>query len=133
VNQTLDQVRARYAYEKVTSADKQFILQLPQMIRAYGLGQTLAFLRAVKENKEHADLVYQALEGWLCGAPDDDHPMRVYQDATDLLRQLISGGRAQYQAAQQEALALASWLKRMAEQPKPASAAAGGGDAPAVQ
>ena len=111
MRQTLDQLRARYAARQVNSGIETWLLRLPQMIRAYGLGQTLAFLLA----EERARPVHSALESWLCGRPDDDHPMRVYHGARGLLNQLRSGGRVQYQAAQQEALALAVWLKRLAE------------------
>ena len=130
MNQTLDQARARYAFTRVSPADEQFVLKLPQMIRAYGLGQTLAFLLAEEKNKAQADLVYQALEGWLCGDPDHDHPMRVYANSGDLIHQLGNGSRTQYQFAQEEALVLAGWMKRMVET---ADAGMGGGsDAPAV-
>lgn len=133
MSQTLDQLRARYAASQIRPGLETWLLRLPQMIRAYGLGQTLAFLLAAEERKrDQAMQVFSALEAWLCGLPDDDHPMRVYHNADNLLGQLRSGNRAQYQAAQQEALALAFWLKRLAEQPKAVSEAEGGADAPAV-
>lgn len=133
MTQTLDQLRARYAARQISSDIETWLLSLPQMIRAHGLGQTLAFLLAEERKRDQAMRVYSALATWLCGRRDDDHPMRVYQNATDLLNQLRSGNRAQYQAAQQEALALAMWLKLLVEQMEPVSAAERDDDAPAIQ
>jgi len=112
--QTFQQERAKYALEQVqeyakdASCHKEFksrASELPFMIHANGLGQALAFFKSKKE--EHGyDHLYAILSNWLCktGQP--------FEGARDALEGVTGGSRAQYMAAQAEAILLMDWVKK---------------------
>lgn len=98
------------------------IQKTPVRILNNGLGQALAFLLADNEGKRGGERkpsgrLYDKLEEWLCGDPDDERPMRVYKSPgqPNLVKQLMEGSREQYLLAQEEALRLFVWLRKFAE------------------
>lgn len=130
MSQNLDQLRAKFALDQYRQlrniggddVAQRFVLKLPTMIRAYGLGQCLAYLHAQDDEpqKTVASRIRDAFKLWLAGNPDPTYPRRLYLGAREeepLLQCLERENRAQYLLAQREALVLATWFKRMAELP----------------
>ncbi|WP_299025183.1 type III-B CRISPR module-associated protein Cmr5 [uncultured Thermanaerothrix sp.] len=111
---SLEQERASHAYKAVTEAkgkkDKELrslARSAPASIQSNGLGQTLAFWKAKKE--EHHRALYHALSGWLKKQLhiDENH---------DLLEWIATTATSlQYRQATAEALAYLNWYKRFAE------------------
>lgn len=128
MNRTLEQKRAAHALRLVQNpaASKEWrtkmrthIHKTPVRILNHGLGQALAFLIAdnggkTGEKRQESGLLYDHLGEWLCGPPDEAHPVRIYP-AGDLLEHLIAGDQARYFRAQEEALALFAWLRKFAD------------------
>lgn len=129
---SLDQWRAAFAWQAVHEARAvsdyaQAVTKLPALIQTVGLGQAVAFLSAgdAKQRK-----VYQHLQDWLCGGRLRER-LRATGDGENppppplasgpgsgphvLLERLGAASGARYRAATREALALAVWLKRMAD------------------
>lgn len=139
IRQTIEQARAKFAFEKVAevagrhenfdfqSNYRGLVEKLPAMIQTNGLGQTLAFLYSKGTNKEGSFVpnekaearLYQHLRMWLCRT---DWPIGPYPGAAPqgerpelcLLDRLTSGDSRTYRRATVEALALIAWLKRFA-------------------
>jgi CRISPR type III-B/RAMP module-associated protein Cmr5 len=110
---TLAQQRAKHAWTEVEKAfqrpefDKKFAdpaKKMPARIRASGLGQTVAFMRA----KEGGDVV-DAVESWCLR----DMPKQARADA--LLIQFKDGDANQLRHLTAEALAYLEWLVRFAD------------------
>ncbi|WP_322509277.1 type III-B CRISPR module-associated protein Cmr5 [Anaerolinea sp.] len=109
----LEQKRAAHAYKAVTEAKgkkdkelKSLARNAPASIQSNGLGQTLAFWKAKKE--EHHQILYSALSDWL----KEQH---VFEDG-DLLEWIATEATSlQYRQATAEALAYLNWYKRFAE------------------
>lgn len=117
----LEKGRAEFAYkcvEEVLNKDKKtkkeyrsYIRKIPHMILSNGLGQTLAFVYAKKEDAYN--LIYTQLTQYL----KSDIPARIKMahDNKDLLEWVISCNSEAYRYITQEVLAFLSWLKRFAE------------------
>lgn len=114
---TLEQQRAAHAWEKLhaTKLDtpdkekqgklKSLARSAPASIQSNGLGQTVAFWKAKKE--DHHIALYTGLEGWLKEQLQFSKPLAewIATEATS----------AQYRHATAEALAYLNWYKRFAE------------------
>ena len=111
---TLDQRRARHAWEAVSAAEEKHqgsyareAKRFPVRIRTAGLGHALAFLEA----KQHPQVV-RDLDDWvleqrkLPGAPPG---------AANLTEAIVKGDASFLQLATEEALAYLQWLTRFAE------------------
>lgn len=126
---TLTQERADFALRGIETVERDYVKDakkraeystmarsLPAMLRANGLGSTLAFLSAKAEGK----------------SPQDSPPARLYMqicewihkkvswpgqpaDAKDLLASLVKQNSSVYRRAGAEAEQLAIWLRRFAE------------------
>uniref|UniRef100_A0A7C4PHX0 CRISPR type III-B/RAMP module-associated protein Cmr5 n=1 Tax=Anaerolinea thermolimosa TaxID=229919 RepID=A0A7C4PHX0_9CHLR len=111
---SLEQERAAHAYEAVKNAKgkkdkelKSLARSAPASIQSNGLGQTLAFWKAKKE--EHHLALYNALSGWL------KKQLPLTNDL-DLLEWIATTATSlQYRQATAEALAYLNWYKRFAE------------------
>jgi len=122
--QTLDQQRARAAWESVQEVKKHsdyrekygpVAKKLPMYVLTNGLGQALAFLRAKAnpkdpnkpkpENKAN-EAAYKHLSAWV---------MEQMKQDGSLLEWLLKQNAATYRRATAEALAYLNWLKRFAE------------------
>ncbi|EGW21680.1 type III-B CRISPR module-associated protein Cmr5 [Methylobacter tundripaludum] len=125
MSRTLEQRRAAFTLafikgqlsleEKDKDKLSTHIHKSPSLILQCGLGQALAFLLADAGDKPKAPskILYNSLQDWLCGEPDEKHPMRVYQK-TELIEALVTGTRSDYFRAQEESLMLFNWLKKFA-------------------
>lgn len=113
---SLEQKRANHAYEAVTKAKgekekekelRSLARSAPASIQSVGLGQTLAFWKAKKE--EHHLALYNALSGWL-------KEQLGIEESRDLLEWIATTADSlQYRQATAEALAYLNWYKRFAE------------------
>ena len=131
---TLEQKRAKKAWDQVKAVPKRFhkeyrslVRKVPAMIKMCGLGQTLAFLLS-KEEKEAQEVktsdlnglkkaegcLYKHLEEWLL---DKEAPIAWPDSPEDqpLMNRIMEVESAVYRQATQEALAYLGWLKRFAE------------------
>ena len=118
---TLDQKRARHAWEAVCRAEskqghhkeqapKKFggqAKKLPVRIMASGLGQALAFLKA----KDYAPGLLAELADWVARRI----PCRPGARKDDLLDRVIKGDADFLRRATDEVLAYLVWLNRFAE------------------
>lgn len=113
-SKTLAQQRAQHAWDAVQQAlkrpdfEKRFAdpaKKMPARIRASGLGQTIAFMRA----KEGGD-VLKAVAGWC-------HQSGLIQESGEegLLIQFKDGTAADLRQLTAEALAYLEWLVRFAD------------------
>jgi CRISPR-associated protein Cmr5 len=111
---TLAQQRARHAWDEVQKAkkrpefEKRFAdpaKKMPARVRASGLGQTIAFMRA----KEGGD-VLKAVAGWC-------HQFKLTKEPNEdsLLIQFKDGSAADLRQLTAEALAYLEWLVRFAD------------------
>jgi CRISPR-associated protein Cmr5 len=112
--QTLDQKRARQAWENVKAVKKQpfegdygsLARRIPALVQTNGLGQTLAFLKAKgNDNKAH-QVLYDHLSDWVVGQMGWRR---------ELLVEVVERDTAGYRRATAEAMAFLNWLKRFAE------------------
>lgn len=119
----LEQGRAEFAYRCVeevkASKDhiqknyRSYARKLPQMILSNGLGQTIAFVYAKKENGDAYDLIYKHLTEYLkseCVAS-----IRMPNNQNELIEWIISLNSYNYRHLTEEILAFLKWLKRFAE------------------
>ena len=113
----LEQERARYADEclqavpKIVKQQEEYLTvvrKVPAMIMVNGLGQTVAFLLEKRRGEIMHSLVYEHLSRWVI------QKRRIYQGSSDLLSLIKQGDCEAYLEAQDEALALLVWLKRLA-------------------
>lgn len=125
MRQTLEQIRARDALNKIRSIQRNYpehiqqkfvsyVESLPSAILTNGLGQAAATLLAQEKGNERDAhyLLYQALQDWLCR--DDPEGWAPYGGETDLMAAIVSHDRTTYLRAQAEALAWLEWLKKFA-------------------
>jgi CRISPR-associated protein Cmr5 len=111
---TLDQQRARHAWERVVQMTgkpdkdkKEFgtqVKKLPTRILASGLGQALAFLEA----KKYAPDLLDALSDWM-------HQRRPAPSERRLVVRIIEGDADFLRFATAECLAYVQWLVRFAD------------------
>lgn len=116
---SLEQERAAHAYMAVIEARgkkdkelKSLARNAPASIQSNGLGQTLAFWKAKKE--EHHLALYGALSRWL-------KAQHVFEDSDLLVWIVTKATSLQYRQATAEALAYLNWYKRFAEAELPDS------------
>lgn len=119
--QTLQQKRAAHAWdciEKVpTGIQKKYgslVRGLPALVQSDGLGQMLAFLKAVdgrSKNKGNTPEIesYRHISAWA------SHKDSALDAQGDLLEWLLKQSTTEYRRATAETLAYLSWLKRFAE------------------
>ncbi|MGI9951585.1 type III-B CRISPR module-associated protein Cmr5 [Moorellaceae bacterium AZ2] len=125
MRQTLEQIRARDALNKIRNIQRNYpediqqkfvsyVESLPAAILTNGLGQAAATLLAqAKGNERDAHyILYQDLQDWLCR--DDPEGWAPYRGETDLMAAIVSYDRTAYLRAQAEALAWLEWLKKFA-------------------
>ncbi|MFT0213949.1 type III-B CRISPR module-associated protein Cmr5 [Pseudomonas sp. F1_0610] len=113
--QTMEQHRAEYALkwlERIksdanTKELRSYVNNLPALIRINGLGQAMAFYRMKGESTHR--LLYQAVSDWLC----KDTAGNVFKNQKDILTAITVSDMKSYMAAQNEALALLEWLKKI--------------------
>lgn len=126
---TLTQERADFALQSILQVEQYFprdakkraeystlVRSLPAMLRANGLGSTLAFLSAKAEGKPPHDspsaCLYMQISEWIHGKVRwTDQP----KNAEELLASLVKQNSSVYRRAGTEAEQLAIWLRRFAE------------------
>ena len=118
---SMEQERAEFALKKIQSiADssdethkkevRRYLNNLPALIRMNGLGQALAFFRMKGEDGAYCT-IYRMVGAWLCDPGSKGH---IFSESTDVLSAITQSDMAHYMAAQNEALALLQWLKKVA-------------------
>jgi CRISPR-associated protein Cmr5 len=116
---TLDQRRAKHAWQAVTTAKnekdfKDFCMhakRLPVRIMASGLGQALAFLKA----KGYAPQLLRDIGDWVLDKrerPGSTHPKPADDE---LIKRIIDGNSDFLRRATDETIAYLQWLNRFAE------------------
>ena len=116
---TMEQHRARYALTWVEKMQQQpatvreevrrYVNGLPALIRMNGLGQAMAFYRMKGTDSTHFQL-YKVVGDWLCGKTEG----QIFNQQNDVLEAITQSDMISYMAAQNEALALLEWLKKLA-------------------
>mgnify|MGYP001203926976 CR=1 FL=1 len=112
--QTKEQKRSAFALEQIEKVfrlpvDKEtanFVVGVPTMVLANGLGQTLAFL--LSKQKDQHTKTFRVIRQWL----EQEVPSLKTVSDLDFLKSFASLDQNKYLLAQQEALALLQWLKR---------------------
>ena len=112
--QTKEQKRSEFALEQVELSfgipvEKDvanFVVGVPTMVLANGLGQTLAFLLS-KQKDQHAK-TFRAIKKWL----EQEIPVLKATPDIDFLKKFAGLEQNIYLHAQQETLAMLQWLKR---------------------
>jgi len=116
---TKEQQRASFALKQVEQVfripvDKDsanFVVGVPTMILANGLGQTLAFLLSKKSSQDNKHTqTFSIIKRWL----EQQGIEGLQPETNDLnfLKQFAALEQKHYLCAQQEALAMLQWLKR---------------------
>lgn len=124
---TLDQQRARHAWEAVLRAKKRQgdherqdpkkfggqAKKLPVRIMASGLGQAIVFLKA----KDYAPGLVAEISDWIATRVPlrPDEPRAKPDRPPDLLERIIRGDSDFLRRATDEVLAYLQWLRRFAE------------------
>ncbi len=120
----LEKGRAEFAYKCVKNAvnnldDKKkkeyrsYTRKIPQMILSNGLGQTLAFVYAKKEEGNAYDLIYKQLTDYL--KSESTTRIRMPENKNELSEWVISLDSYNYRYVTEEVLAFLNWLKKFAE------------------
>ena len=112
--QTKEQKRSAFALAQVEKVfgipvDKEtanFVVGVPTMVLANGLGKTLAFLLS-KQKGPHMK-TFQVMKQWL----ETEEPALKGKTDLEFLQAVAAFDQAVYLQAQQETLALLQWLKR---------------------
>lgn len=127
--QTLQQKRAAHAWARINDVSKESqefckkygarVRGLPALIQSDGLGQTLAFLKAVdgrsKNNKGNTPEIHTYRHIQLWASSDDSQLISPEDRNTDFLEWLLKQSTTDYRRATAEVLAYLSWIKRFAE------------------
>jgi CRISPR-associated protein Cmr5 len=117
---TLDQRRAKHAWEAVTSFTSpkdaeeyaREAKKLPMRIIAAGLGQALAFLLAkAKDKKPNLKRLHEHLTDWVI----EKRPLSSAKRKHSLMESLLEGDAEFLRRATDEVLAYLQWLNRFAE------------------
>lgn len=113
---TLDQIRAEYAWNRVTSPNpdekyRNLAKSLPAMVMTNGLMQTLAFLRG-KGKGEHKRLMSDILT-WLADSAVGILQQSDFKDAMSAMANRMDSQH--YQRATEEALAILKWIRYLAQ------------------
>ena len=109
--QTMEQQRAKYAWDKVKGQSKEYrnlAKSAPAMIMTNGLMQTLAFLKG--KGKEHHLALLDHLTGWL-----KEKKMVDETGFNAVMDTLSSMNSTAYQRATEEAMAILRWLRHLAD------------------
>ena len=115
--QTKEQKRSAFALNQVEKVfgipvDKEtanFVVGVPTMVLANGLGQTLAFLLSKKKDQKTPQWkTFQVMKQWL----ETEEPALKGKTDFEFLQAVAAFDQAVYLQAQQETLALLQWLKR---------------------
>jgi CRISPR-associated protein Cmr5 len=112
--QTKEQRRSAFALKQVEAAfgipvnkeTANFVVGVPTMVLANGLGQTLAFLLS-KQKDQHIK-AFEVIQLWL----EQEIPALHAPSKIGFLNKFAGLDQDGYLNAQQEALALLQWLKR---------------------
>ena len=125
---TLDQQRARYAWEKADEAARHYVINeytnlaksVASLIMNSGLMQTLAFLQSKKDDQHKMLLLH--LTKWLGrtlgGAPvteNDRFPPEQAADFSLVLAALYNSPSELYMHATSETMALLRWIRQFAD------------------
>jgi len=129
MNQTLEQIRSKYAFEKIkevkgSNFEKEFsslISKLASLILTNGLGNTLAFLFA-KGKDQHLRAIY-ILSDWLINQSplgskklQDLNAKNVKEKAQSILENLVlKASVEEYMFYTEESLRLINWLRRYSD------------------
>lgn len=129
MNQTLEQKRSEYAFNKIVqvkgkSFEKEFsslISKLATLILTNGLGNTLAFLFA-KGKDHHIQTIY-ILSDWLINHSalgnknlKDLKPSNVKDKTADILNSIVLNVSVEeYMFFTEESLRLVNWLRRFSD------------------
>lgn len=121
MTRSLDNDRAVFAYEKVSEVKqpnaKEFrslVRSVPAMIQMNGLGATIAFLYAKKEDKKKKDKnhhgeLYDILSNW---SKKQSYMKNMPKDLMEAIMELDSNT---YRRLTKEMMQLMMWIKRFAE------------------
>lgn len=120
----LEKGRAEFAYKCVKEAIERlderkkkdyrsYVRKIPQMILSNGLGQTIAFIYAKKENGDAYDLIYKQFTDYL--KSEATMRIRMSDNENELVKWVISLNSYDYLYATEEILAFLGWLKKFAE------------------
>ena len=112
--QTKEQKRSAFALIQVEKVfgipvDKEtanFVVGVPTMVLANGLGQTLAFL--LSKQKDQHKKTFHAIKQWL----ETEEPGLKGKTDLQFLQAIAAIDQSVYLRAQQETLAMLQWLKR---------------------
>lgn len=128
MTQTLDQKRAEYAWEQVSQAAQQRIIDdytreakgAPVLIMGSGLMQTLAFFQAKGKDQHKAllDDLCRWLGRTLGGMPVPDRepfPREATADFSHVMAALHAAPSSLYLRATDESLALLRWIRQFAD------------------
>jgi CRISPR-associated protein Cmr5 len=120
-NRTLEQGRAKIAFEKATMGfllhEKEYAQhakRLPMMIKTNGLGATLAFM--FSKQKVYGTLL-KDIEDWI-GHNDNKKTLSIYNNYTEgksLVQKVPYMNSIHYKAVTIETQAYLNWLRRFAE------------------
>jgi len=121
--QTLENNRAKFAFEEIKAVSeklndkrkkeyKSWAKKIAVMIKANGLGQTMAFLRSkMKEENDtesHYGFYYGLTAKWL-------EKKKMIEPKTDLLETVVSIESVEYRRFTRESIALFNWVRRFAD------------------
>ena len=123
---TIEQGRAKYAFEKVKEISedrskklkenyKSTAKKLPVLIKTNGLGQTLAFLKSKGEKDESKpknahDRLYDQISIWL-----QTEDFKGLVGVGELVEQVINLESQAYRQVTVETLALLNWMRRFVD------------------
>ena len=110
--QTLEQKRARHAWERCAGCDDGYAnlaKALPALIMNSGLMQVMAFLHEKGKKDETHKKLADDLKGWLHGRFGD-----LPSGFTEFMEDLLKADPRRYQAVTIEAFAWLKWLRQMA-------------------
>lgn len=119
---SLSQERSKFALEQLLNKKeeikkmdkgreyKSFVAGVPAMILQNGLGQTLAFMLAKKDEKKHI-MTFDIIKDWLIHKGFIDGSI---ENRHDFMLKISELDQSQYLLIQEETLALLEWVKRYA-------------------
>jgi len=122
--QTIEQLRAKHALEKICNPDgsvkelkdkyKSYVSALPANILQNGFGQAMAMELAADKDKgtAHKEL-YRHIQSWLCDEKTTN-PNTPYKGKPELIMAIVNGKQSDYIQAQTEVMAYLEWLKKFA-------------------
>jgi len=130
IHQTLDQERAKAAWEMATKAKakmqkddfdkyKALVKRFPALVNHNGLGQTVAFLEAKKKDSNAEGKLLEQLNEWL--VKNNRHEeLNCYKppyksQGTSLSQCIMQRNSSDYILATREALAFLDYLRRFAD------------------